>query len=144
MVYDLSKNIDVERITRRITQLINNKRVVELTEKTFRTRAQNSYLHLILNYFALEYGEPMEYIKQKYFKGIVNKDIFLDVKEDQFLGNIDIYKSTADISKENMIIAIERFKMWSAKTVGIILPDPDNLEFIQEIEIEIEKNKKYL
>lgn len=144
MIYDLSKNIDVERITRRITQLIHNKRVVELIEKTFRTRAQNSYLHLILNYFALEYGEPMEYIKQNYFKRIVNKDIFLAVKEDQFLGNIDIYKSTADISKENMIIAIERFKMWSAKTVGIILPDPDNLEFIQEIEIEIEKNKKYL
>lgn len=144
MIYDLSKNIDVERITRRITQLIHNKRVVELIEKTFRTRAQNSYLHLILNYFALEYGEPMEYIKHNYFKRIVNKDIFLAVKEDQFLGNIDIYKSTADISKENMIIAIERFKMWSAKTVGIILPDPDNLEFIQEIEIEIEKNKKYL
>lgn len=144
MIYDLSNHIQAERFLRRSAKLLTNGRVVELREVTSRTRAQNSYLHLILGYFALEYGETMEYVKEKYFKRHVNSDIFVEVKNDTFLGKLKTLRSSADISKEEMSIAIERFKMWSVKEAGITLPDADNGEFLREIEIEIENKRQYL
>jgi len=57
-----------------------------------------------------------------------------------------VYKdllSTSEISKTDMIIAIDRFKNHSAKG-GLVLPDPSNLIYLREIAEEIDMAKRYL
>lgn len=144
MIYNLNLDYDRERFKTRSLFLLEKRRVVELTEKTVRTLPQNSYLHMILTVFALEYGEGVEYVKQNIFKRHVNPDIFLIKKHDKLLGEIEVLKSSADVSKEDMSTSIERFKNFSAKEVGVKLPDAFSFEERVELMRQMEIHKNYL
>jgi len=120
-----------------------NGAVVELTEKRLRTSNQNRYLHLILGYFALEIGEQMETVKEEIFKKLVNPILFIEEKDVQFVGKVKVVRSSSDLSKEEMTTAIDRFVTWSAQN-GITLPSPNDLEFLQQIEIELSRQKQWL
>ena len=144
MIYDPKKTSDKEKATRKFNELINGDDMFELTSKKRATNNQNSYLHLILGWFSLEYGEPMEYCKEKYFKVLVNKDIFIRQKEDKFLGSIEIIRSTADLTREEKALAITRFRDWSNKEADIYLPEANEDKFLKEIEYEMSRNKRYL
>ena len=54
------------------------------------------------------------------------------------------YKSLANISKDELTVAINRFRDYASKEAGIYLPEPKDLNFLREIEIQIENNKEYL
>ena len=86
MLYDLSNPLQAEQFKSRSALLVKNGKIVELTEKKpIRTDRQNRYLHLILGYFASETGNTLEYVKQKYFKILCNKDIFIKEVSDKYL-----------------------------------------------------------
>ena len=144
MIFNLNLDYDRERFKTRSTFLLEKRRVVELTEKTGRTGRQNNYFHLALTVFSLDYGESLEYVKQEIFKRHVNPDIFVVKKSDKILGEVEILKSSADISKEDMITAIDRFKVWSTREAGIFIPDAfsddERIELMRQIEI----HKNYL
>ena len=108
-----------------------------------RTLSQNRYLHLLLNYFAIEYGYSLEYVKQEIFKRIVNENIFKKLDHSKYGLVYIYYRSTSELDTNEMTIAIERFKNYSAEN-GLALPDADNFEFLQHIENEIEKYQQYL
>lgn len=145
MIYDPKNVLDLERAKRRFKQLCDQGKVFELTEKKpIRTLSQNSYLHLILGWFACEYGCTIEYAKKHYFKILCNPDIFIKKNEDKFLGEIKILRSSSDLDTREMTEAIERFRNWSNIEAGIYLPDPNETDFLQSIEIEIQKNKSFL
>ena len=67
-VYDLSKPMRRAQFERRAALLIKAGRFVELKEITNRSLKQNSYLHLILSYYAIEFGYTLEYTKRHIFK----------------------------------------------------------------------------
>ena len=143
-VYDLSKPMRRAQFERRAALLIKAGRFVELKEITNRSLKQNSYLHLILSYYAIEFGYTLEYTKRHIFKIIVNPDIFIINRTSDKTG--EIYKdlqSTAKTTKADLITAINRFKDHAAKG-GLYLPDPDNLIYLREILESIESNKQYL
>lgn len=119
-------------------------RFVELKELTARSLKQNNYLHLILSYYGLEFGYNLSYVKRNIFKMIVNPQLFVIDRVNEKSGEVyrDI-RSSSDLSKEEMIIAIDRFKDHSAQG-GLVLPDPDNLIYLKEITEEIERAKRYL
>lgn len=144
MIYDLNKEFDLENFKARSELLLKKRKVVELTEKTGRTLNQNSYLYMLLNIFAMEYGESVEFVKQYFFKKTCNPDIFVRTKNDRMLGGITYLRSSADLSKEEMITAIDRFKIWSLKEAGIFLPDAINETDRLEILRQIDRHKKYL
>ena len=77
MIYDLSKPFDRERFETRVRFLSDKQRMVELTDVSRRSTAQNNYLFVILTYFANELGESMEYVKEAYFKRMCNADLFV-------------------------------------------------------------------
>lgn len=143
MKFDLSNILDRERFKRRSNELYTKGCIVELTEKSSRTVSQNSYLHLIITWHALESGNTIEWVKQEYFKRLVNADIFVATKEDKHLGCVQYILSSAAITKEQMTIAIDRFKVWSAQN-GIYLPDSDNREFLSAIDVEQSRQSKWL
>ncbi|QYS85443.1 hypothetical protein JJC03_09350 [Flavobacterium oreochromis] len=146
MIYNSEKKIDTQRALVKIRQLISQRKTFELTEKRpKRTLSQNNYLHLILSWYALEYGETLAYIKQEVFKKQINQDLFHTEFINRKTGEIrDSWRSSADLSTAELTQAIERFRNYSAKEAGIYLPEPSDLAYIKEIEIQIENNKLYL
>ena len=144
MLYDLSNPLQCENFKVKSEALAKKGCIVELTEKKpQRTSSQNRYLHSILAYFGLEVGETAEYVKRHYFKILCNKDIFIREVEDKFLGRVKVLRSSADLDTEEMTRAIERYRNWCS-TQGCYIPSPEEHLMIQQMEIEISRNKQYL
>lgn len=143
MQYDLSKTLDRERFKTRCNALYKKGCVVEMTERTFRTGQQNSYLHLLIGVVAMETGVTLDYAKMEYFKRLVNRDIFVRKVTDRLAGEIEVVRSSAELTKEEMTTAIDRLKRWGAEN-GIYLPNPEDRELLREIEIEMGRNRAYL
>lgn len=139
MILDLSRDIDRQKAKERFNKLLENKKVIELTEKTKGTVQQNRYLHLILTWFGMETGYTLEEVKRNYFKLEVNKEMFLREKTGT-LGTVKSLRSTADLTKEEKTLAITRFRNWSAGA-DIYLPSADEQGFLQEIEVRASQHK---
>lgn len=138
MIYDLKNPLHRDQFSRRSNSLLEKGRdVVELKTKTSRSLKQNAYLHLILGWFAAETGNTREYVKREYFKRLVNSEIFVTYVDDRWLGRNEVIKSSAEVTKEEMITAIERFRNWSSQEAGIYLPSADEQNYLEQLEIEL-------
>lgn len=146
MIFDGSNAFDALKAKERLEWLVYNCKLFELTEKKkLRSVSQNRYLHLILSWYALEYGETLEYIKQEVFKKQINADLFIYEFINKKTGEIrTAYKSTTDLDTYQMTLAIDVFRDYASKIAGIYLPEPKDIAFLQEIEKQIENQKQYL
>ena len=146
MLYDCKNDLDRANFLARAQLLADRKDVVELHTKRQRTLNQNAYLHVLIDYFACQYGEDAEYVKTEYFKLLVNPDIFVTGSWiDKFTNQKRIsVKSTSALTTEEMSLCIDRFRNWSSKEAGIYLPTAEEGSFIRQCEIEISKAKRYL
>ena len=145
MVYDTSNPLDKANFLLRAKKLAEKRKIVELTEKKpRRSLPQNKYLHVILAYFGAQTGNTLEWVKQQYYKKLVNPDLFIREKEDKYLGRIKVLRSSADLDTSEFSLSIERFRNWAAQEVGIYIPSADEAILIQQMEIEIERNKEFL
>lgn len=142
MIYDLTDSHDEKRFSCRANKLIEKKRTVELKEITPRSLQQNNYLHLIIAAFAIETGYSVQCVKQNFFKMKCNENIFVQSVTGIF-GTEIILRSSADLTKEEMTTAIDRFRNWSAQK-GYYLPEPDEKETLKKIAVEQSKIKQYL
>jgi hypothetical protein len=146
MIYNLNNDIEQQKAQERLTWLCSKKKRIEIKElRGKRTTPQNAYLHLLLSYFALEYGETLQYTKQFIFKEYVNGAIFKTTRKNPKSGKTrQSLKSSADLDTKEMTNAINVFKNWSASVVGIRLPEANEQEFLDHIQNEIDKNKQWL
>lgn len=144
MIYDTTNPLQRSQLIDKVKYYIGKGKEVELKVKhPKRSISQNSYLHLILTWFALETGYTMEEVKQDIFKKIVNDSMFYDGEAEGKLKSVKIerWRSTASLSTAEMTLAIERFRNYSSIEAGIYLPEPDDLVMITELEREISKHK---
>lgn len=146
MLYNLSNPLQREQFKARSAMLLEKSNgIVELTEKKpRRSNQQNAYLHVILGYFAMETGNTLEWVKQQYFKKMVNADIFIREQEDKWLGRMKVLRSSADLDSAEMTTAIDRFRNWSSSEAGIYLPSANEEDMLSLMEIEISRYKQYL
>lgn len=146
MLYDCKNELDRANFLARAQLLADRKDVVELRTKRQRTLNQNSYCHVLIEYFACQYGEEPEYVKMEYFKILVNPDVFVTgTWIDKFTNQTRIsVKSTADLTTEEMSLCIDRFRNWSSKEAGIYLPTAEEGAFLRQCEIEISKAKRFV
>lgn len=146
MLYDLSTEIGKSRFNKRVGDLVIKGAMVDLTEKKpLITVPQNNYLHLLLGYFALETGNTLEYVKETYFKRTCNTEIFVAEREDDILKRkVKILRSSSSLDTSETTLAIQRFRDWSSSEVGIYLPEPNEDKFLNEIRVEMDRNKQYL
>jgi hypothetical protein len=148
MIYKTSNPFQKNQAIERFNYLIAKEKTIELTVKhPKRSISQNSYLHLILTWFGLELGYTMEEVKLEIFKKLVNPNMFYEGEFDGKLGlKIERWRSTASLNKEEMTLAVTRFRNFSSKEVGIYLPEPKDLALLQELENEIKKrqNQEFL
>lgn len=144
-LFDLSNPLDKANFLLRAKKLAESGKIVELTEKKpKRSLPQNKYLHVILAYFGTQTGNTLEWVKQQYYKKLVNPDLFIREKEDKYLGKIKVLRSSADLDTAEMTESIEKFRNWTAQEAGIYIPSADEAILIQQMEIEIERSKEFL
>ena len=139
MIFNASNEFDIQRAKERLGYLIDKKKTFEITEKKpKRTYSQNNYIHLLFAWFALEYGETPEYVKQEIFKKLVNHEIFLTEYVNYKTGEVrEAWRSTADLNTKEMTTAIDNFRDYASKEAGIYLPTPDDLNSLNEIERQV-------
>ena len=127
MTYDLSNEYEVRKVLLRLNALIKKGVLVELKEqRPLRTLSQNSYLHLLLQVFAMEYGCSLDVAKVDYYKRLCNQDLFEVEKVNKQGEVVKDLRSSADLTTEEMAQSIDRFKRFAAEG-GIYLPDADRL-----------------
>lgn len=140
MKYNLSNELDVVNFKNKAKLLIENGKIVELTEKRKRrTLSQNNYLHLILSWFGVETGYTLEQVKQDIFKRQICKELFLSEKN-----GILICKSTKDLNTKELTQAIDKFRNWSSSEMNIYLPNANEKNMLDDIESRLGQFKKYL
>lgn len=146
MIYDLSNDMQAENFKLRCNRLYDKKCVVELTEKKpQRTLKQNAYLHVILGYFGLQTGYTIEEVKSWYFKDTCNPELFIRYKTDRITEEQrKIHRSSAELTTEELTLAIERFRNWSAAKANIYIPSPEEHRLVMQMEMEVMKGKVYL
>ena len=146
MIYNLSSPLDQQSARTRLDLLIKRQVLIELSEKKpRRSISQNSYLHLLLGYFASQTGNTLEWVKEQYYKKWCNADIFVREKFDSLTNSPQRYlRSSAELTTEEMSLSIERFRNWSADTAGIYLPDAHSEAEIAALQVEVERYKTYL
>lgn len=143
MQYDLSIDFQRKAFLARCENYLEKCCVVEVSEKTFRSINQNSYLHLLLGVVAMETGNTLADVKEYYFKRIINPDIFIVTKKDKLGNSFESTRSSSQLTKEEMSMAIDRLKRWGAEN-GIYLPNPGDESLLRSIAIEMGRNKAYL
>lgn len=144
-LFDLSNPLDKANFLLRAKKLAESGKIVELTEKKpKRSLPANRYLHVILAYFGTQTGNTLEWVKQQYYKKLVNPDLFIREKEDRYLGRIKVLRSSADLDTAEMSLSVDRFRNWAAQEAGIYIPSADEAILIQQMEIEIERSKEFL
>lgn len=145
MIYDLKNEYDRTKFKEYCNALYSKSAVVELKEKKAqRTSSQNRYLHLIINFFACEYGCSADDAKYEFFKRTCNRALFECTKTNKFGKEVSYMRSSSDLDTSDMTTAIERFRNWSSAEAGIYLPAPNDNEFLLYVEKEIERHKEFL
>lgn len=141
MLYDLSDAYQLAEFHKAVARLLEAGAVVELKKKReARSLSQNAYAHLLIGYFASQYGCGVDEAKVDFFKRAANAVLF----ERHTQGRAGTrLRSSADLSKEEMTLAIDRFKNWSASVAGIYLPEATDSRFLMHAQREVEKNKEY-
>lgn len=148
MIYNPKNQLQIKQAIEKLNYFIKQGKRFELKAKhDRRSISQNSYLHLILTWFAIETGYTLEEVKQEIFKKYVNPNLFYEGQKEKIHGIIiDQWRSTASLDTKEMTLAIERFRDFSSKELGIYLPEPHDLALIQDMENEISKfnNQQYV
>jgi len=143
MIYDTTNPLQRSQLIDKVKYYIGKGKEVELKVKhPKRTLSQNAYLHLILAWYAIEYGETADFVKQDIFKKQINRQIFETEYVNEKTGECrQDWRSTASLSTAEMTLAIERFRNYASIYAGIYLPQPEDELMIKELEREVSKHK---
>jgi len=138
MIYDTSNHFETQKAITRFEFLCENKKTIEIIDKKLkRTYKQNRYLHLLIGLFSLELGYTLNEGKLIYKK--LSPTIYIYEKKGQrFL------RSSADLKTDEMTTSIEKFRNYSSSELGVYLPSPDEVNFLNQIETQIKNNNHYL
>ena len=144
-LYDTSNGFDANRARARLEHLISRGRLVELADQSVWSGTQNSYMHVCIGIVAMETGYPMDYVKQEWFKKTVNAEIFQDGGfTDRVTGQyVRRWRSSASLTKEEMTLAIDRWRHWAAQQ-GWYIPSPEEEAMIRQAAAEIDRQKQFL
>ena len=137
MIYNTSKEDEAKNALIKLELLISRGVIVEVKEKKkVRSISQNSYLHVIITIYAIEYGCSLDEMKQllKYWKRLYK------VK-----GKAIIYDQTSKMNSEELTGFIEWIRTRVAQMLDIYIPTSE--EYIQDqhnINMHIKKFEQYL
>lgn len=109
-----------------------------------RSSSQNAYLHVVLGYYASEFGYTIEEVKQDIFKRKLNKDIFEVERVNRRGQKVRRLRSSRDLDTLEMTTAIDRFRNWSSAVAGLYIPGPNETEALFAAQQQMEQYAEYL
>lgn len=135
--YNMAIVAEAERAFQYLTDLSGNEAIVEIKKVSpKRSLRQNSYLHLLLQAFGSHFGYTLAESKLIYKE--LNANIYSYKKKHR-----TFYRSSADLTKDEMMNSIERFREKSAEQ-GYPLPTATDQEWLRSLENTIQQTEKYL
>ena len=140
MIFDLHNPYEVKKFNEWASRMVEQGKAVECRQKfAQRSLSQNSYLHVLLAFFASEFGNSVEEVKQDIFKRQVNAAIFERERENKRGKVVKYLRSTS----AEMTLAIDRFCNWSASECGFPLPAPNEERFLLYAMKQAEEFEQY-
>ena len=138
MLYDLNNSYDVEKFRKKVAQLLDKGCCVEL-KKIYpqRTLTQNNYYQVITEYFAASKGYSKLEVQDEIFMRTVNADICVNKDTNRL-------KSSTELTVDEMALAIERFRNWSASEAGLYIPSGEEHRALFYAKQVIAENKDYM
>lgn len=141
MKYNLAGTQEQAQAYAYLAQLAEKKAIVNITKVSpKRSLNQNSYLHLLLGAFGAHFGYTLEEAKAIYKQ--LNKGVYEYTRSVRGKTHT-FYRSSADLTKEEMTKSIDVLREWSDKA-GYPLPTATDQEWLRQIENEIEKASYYM
>lgn len=107
-----------------------------------RTGQQNKYLYFCLAFFAHRYHCTEAEAKEVYLKRFACPQIFEKHFVDTLGQSATWYRSTADLTKEEMSKAIRNFRAY-AEAYNIDIPDCNDADGIRIAQQEMQRTKNY-
>lgn len=145
MIFNLESPYDKQRFKDYCNKLYEAGCVVEIKKKNpKRSLSQNSYLHVILSFFASEYGCSLEEVKVDFFKRTCNKEMFERKTVNKSGKEVSYLRSSSELDTGEMTLAIDRFRHWSAAEANIYLPAPHENQMLVYVQQQIEYNREYI
>lgn len=144
MLYNLQDKTQSDLLRARLAQLEQRGAWVELTEKAAKTNNQNRYLHACFGYLGAQLGYSRDYVKRVFFKQYANAALFVIEKTDRDGRKYKDMRSTADLTKEETSLAIDRFRNWAAREAGTYIPSPEDMNAVLYMEQIAQKNEEHL
>lgn len=145
MIFNLSNSYERQKFKEYCNMQYEEGGIVEVKRKhRRRSLSQNSYLHLLLGYFASEFGYSLEEVKYDIFKRKCNPDIFKVERVNKRGKKVTALRSSRDLDTAEMTTAIERFRNWSSAVAGLYLPSPGEEQALIYAQQQIEKYEQYL
>ena len=135
MIFDLNNELDKKTFKKRVEFLLEKGKIVELTEKrSKKTLSQIKYIYVITGVISMEYGltidETKQFIKNEF-------GIKYTKKGKEFTKSFGAY------SKEDISIFIDKV-IRKFSEIGLYIPSPEEHAMINQIELEMRKQKKFL
>lgn len=145
MLFNLANPHEVSKYDALVSKLRMKQAVVEIKEKKKnRSLRQNAFLHVLISYFACEYGCSAEEAKLEYYKKTCNKDLYVRKVVNKYGREVERTRSSRELDTGEMTTSIERFRNWSSAVAGIYLPSPQEHDYILHCQQVIEQNKEFI
>ena len=143
-LYDTSNPLDKANFMLRAKKLAESGKIVELAEKKpKRTLSQNNFLWLCLSYWGCQTGYTKEEAETIYKN--VNRELYYTHKVIAGV-EIEYIRHTYELDTAEMTASIEKWRNWAAMNDAcpVYIPSPEDYQLIQQMEVEISKNNKFI
>ena len=144
MIFNLNSPYEEQKFREYCNEQCKRGGIVEVKRKhKQRSTSQNAYLHLLLGYFAVEFGYSLDEVKLDLYKKEVNKDIYVRERLNKRGDTVKYVRSSAELDTAEMTLSIERFRNYSSAVAGLYLPAPNEYEALIYAQQQIETYKDF-
>lgn len=141
MLIDTSNQQEWAKLEEYLAKAKSNGDLIEVSNKASRSLKQNAYLHVLIAYFSAHKCVETEYTKRVYLKRNVCRDIYMITRYDPItMKDEEHFRSTSNLTKEEMAMVIERFRNWSAREADLYLPSADEYKENKELRKQMLKD----
>ena len=145
MIFNLNNPFERDKYKKYCNEQYLKGGIVEVKRKQkLRTMAQNSYLHLLLGYFASEFGYTLEEVKFDIYKKLCNSDIYVRKRKNKRGEEVSYVRSSTELDRVEMTRSIEKFRNYSAAECGFYLPAANENEALVAAMQQVEQYNEFM
>ena len=143
--FNLDNPYEVVKFKKLVSELEQKGGYVEIKRKyPLRSNSQNNYLHVLLGFFAQEFGYSEEQVKMEIFKKKCNQDIFFRNRVNKHGEEVVYIRSTSELDALDMTLAITRFRNYSSGECGFYLPEANEKGYLNYAQQQIDNYREFL